>query len=405
MTDRPVLNQKPLEKQKIILVSLFYYEKSDNIRISTIYRLLKEKGAEVELITTNFNHREKQKHHPEQHPADVTFLPVPEYKKNVGFRRLFSHVVFAVRLSKYLKKLTYHPSKVYCLVPAVTAGLACHSYCRKKKIPFVVDVIDLWPESFIILSSHKKMLQLLTLPWKKIAEKVYRSADLLFAGSKEYALHAQRFNRKTKAIPVYLGTDVNRFETLVSSSTLQIDKPPDQIWICFGGMLGNSYDIDIILESFKKLSKAKEYNLKLVSIGDGQEKEKIIFFKKKHALNIEVTGFLPYADYMKYLSLADVAINSFKKGTRVAYSYKFNDYISAGVPVLNNVQGEMADIITRYDIGRNFDHTVDSLHYRLKEMIDSPALLAEMRKNAIFVATNVLDKQTVYREMLETIMQ
>lgn len=393
-----------MEKQKIILVSLFFYEKSDNIRISTIYRLLKEKGADVELITTSFNHRTKRKHDPGQHPADVTFLPVPEYRKNVGFRRLYSHVVFAIRLRNYLKKLSYHPSKVYCLVPAVSAGLACNRYCRKNKIPFVVDVIDLWPESFIVLSSHKKLLRFVTFPWKKIAEKVYRSADFLFAGSEEYARHAQKFNRKTKAAPVYLGTDVRQFETLVSSSTLQINKPENQKWICFGGMLGNSYDIDVILQSFKKLSDRKQYDLRLVFIGDGQEREKILHFKDKHTLNIEITGFLTYADYMKYLSYADIAINSFKKGTQVAYSYKFNDYVTAGIPVLNNVKGEMAALITQYNIGRNFNHSVNSLYGKLDEMLGTPRLLPEMRKNATFVATTVLDKEIVYREMLEKLM-
>ena len=393
-----------MERQKIILVSLFYYEKSDNIRISTIYRLLKEKGAPVELITTDFNHRTKQKHDPAQHPSDITFLPVPTYKKNIDLRRLYSHIVFAVRLKKHLKKLSYRPAKVYCLVPAVTAGLACNHYCRKEKVPFVVDVIDLWPESFLILSKHRNLLRLVTFPWKRIAEKVYRSADYLFAGSEEYARHAQKFNRKTKAVPVYLGTDAEKCKALAASSPLKIDKPSGQKWICFGGMLGNSYDIDIILESFRKLTEQSKYNAKLIFIGDGREAGKILRFKNQYNLNIEVTGFLDYAGYMKYLSHADVALNSFKKGTEVAYSYKFNDYITAGIPVLNNVKGEMASMITRYNIGRNFDHTVESLYLRLTEMFDHPELFSEMRKNATFVATTVLDKKIVYREMLEKLM-
>lgn len=394
-----------VEKQKIVLVSLFFYEKSDNIRITNIYRLLKEKGAEVELITTDFNHRKKRKHDPKQNPADITFLPVPAYKKNVGFRRLYSHLVFAFRLRNYLKKLTYRPSKVYCLVPAVSAGLACNYYCSKNKIPLVVDVIDLWPESLIILSSHKKTLDFLTYPWKRMAEKVYRSADFLFAGSVKYALHAQKFNRKTNAIPVYLGTDVQRYKTLLASATVKIDKPKQQKWICFGGMLGNSYDIEIILESFKKLSEQLTGDFKLVFIGDGQEGDKILQFKNNNALNIEVTGFLSYADYMKYLSCADIALNSFKEGSAVAYSYKFNDYITAGIPVLNNLKGETAELITRYNIGRNFDHSVDALLDRLSELLQNPALLSEMRKNATFVANTVLDKKIVYREMLDKLMQ
>ncbi len=393
-----------VKKQKIVLVSLFYYEKSDNIRISTIYRLLKEEGVEVELITTGFNHRKKQKHNPDKHPADITFLPVPRYNKNVGFRRLYSHLVFAIRLRNYLKKLAYRPSKVYCLVPAVSSGLVCNSYCRKNKIPFVVDVIDLWPESFIILSSHKKLLRLITFPWKRMAEKVYKSADLLFAGSVEYARHAQKFNQKTKAVPVYLGTDMQEYKTLLSSATVKINKPPQQKWICFGGMLGNSYDIELILQSFKKLTEQLTGDFKLIFIGDGQERDKILQFKNNHALNIEVTGFLSYAGYMKYLSSSDIALNSFKEGSEVAYSYKFNDYITAGVPVLNNLKGETAELITRYNIGRNFNHSVDALYGRLRELLENPLLLSEMRKNATFVATTVLDKRIVYREMLDKLM-
>ncbi len=391
-------------EQKIILVSLFYYEASDNIRISTLYRLLKEKGAAVELITTGFNHRTKRRHNPAQHPSDITFLPVPAYKKNIDFRRLYSHIVFAVRLKKYLKKLPYRPAKVYCLVPAVTAGLACNSYCKKEKIPLAVDVIDLWPESFLILSKHKKLLQLVTFPWKRIAEKVYRSADFLFAGSEEYARYAQQFNRKTKAVPVYLGTDAEKCKALAALSPLKIEKPSGQKWICFGGMLGNSYDIDIILESFKNLSAQNKYDVKLLFIGDGQEAGKILRFKKQFGLNIEVTGFLDYAGYMKYLSCADIALNSFKKGTRVAYSYKFNDYLSAGVPILNNVKGEMAALVTQYNIGRNFEHSAGSLSAAMDELLGRPGLLEEMKKNVTFVASRVLDKKIVYQKMLDTLL-
>lgn len=393
-----------MENKKIILISLFFYEKADNIRISTVYNLLKEKGAEVELITTDFNHRNKKKHDRTLDHADVTFLPVPEYKKNLSFGRLFSHFVFAIRLFSYLKKLPYSPSKIYCIVPTVSSGWVCSLYCRKNKVPFVVDVIDLWPESLIVLSPYKKLLQFISFPMKWVAQKVYQSADFLFAGSVQYAQHAQKYNRKTKAIPVYLGTDVPHYQALVSSSAIKIDKPKNQKWICFGGMLGNSYDIKIILESFKKLTDKGLNDIKLVFIGDGQEHEKISHFKNKHKLNIEITGFLKYADYLKYLSYADIAINSFKEGTRVAYSYKFNDYINAGIPIVNNVKGEMAGLISKYKIGRNFDHTTDSLYQEINEMLENPDLLSEMRKNATFVATSILDKETVYREMLEKLM-
>lgn len=391
--------------KKIIIISLFFYESSDNIRISTVYNLLKERGADVELITTDFNHRTKKKHDINLHSKDITFLKVPRYKKNLSVGRLFSHFVFALRLSSYLKKLPNKPSKIYCIVPTVSSGWVCSRYCRKNNIPFVADVIDLWPESLVVLSRWKKPLQWVTSPMKWMAQKVYRSADFLYAGSADYAEYAGKFNKKTKAIPVYLGTDVPRFRTLVGSSTEEIHKPKSQKWICFGGMLGNSYDIDIILEGFERLVKKGMADVKLIFIGDGQERDRIERFGRKTGLDIEITGFLPYADYLKYLSMTDIAINSFKEGTRVAYSYKFNDYIAAGIPVANNVKGEMAELVKKYNLGRNFRNSADSFSESVYEMLDKPGLLSEMRKNATFVAASVLDKKVVYEEMLNQLMQ
>ncbi|MBE0649555.1 MAG: glycosyltransferase family 4 protein [Bacteroidales bacterium] len=394
-----------MENKKIIIISLFFYEVSDNIRISTVYNLLKERNAEVELITTDFNHRTKKKHDTGLHPKDITFLKVPGYKKNLSIGRLFSHFVFALRLSSYLRNLTSKPSKIYCIVPTVSSGWVCSRYCRKKNIPFAADVIDLWPESLIVLSRKKKLLQFLTFPMKWMAQKVYKAADLLYAGSADYAKYAGGFNKKTIAMPVYLGTDVSRFRSLVSSAKAEIHKPEGQKWICFGGMLGNSYDIDIILSGFEKLVRKESPDVKLIFIGDGQERNRIMSFKEQKGLDIEITGFLPYADYLKYLNHADIAINSFKEGTRVAYSYKFNDYVTAGIPIVNNVKGEMAELVEQYNLGRNFRHNADSLADKLYEMLSSPDLLSEMKKNATFVATSVLDKKVVYKEMLDHLMK
>lgn len=393
-----------MKDKKIIIISLFFYEKSDNIRISTVYNLLKERNADVELITTDFNHRTKKKHDISLHPKDVTFLKVPGYKRNLSVGRLFSHFVFTLRLAFYLKKLPYKPAKIYCIVPTVSSGWVCSGYCRKNNIPFVVDVIDLWPESLIVLSQKKKLLKLLTFPMKLMAQKVYRSADFLYAGSDDYARYAGKFNKKTNAIPVYLGTDVVRFRALVASSTKEIHKPGYQKWICFGGMLGNSYDIDIILKGFQSFMGKGMKNVKLIFIGDGKERNLIMNFRKQTGLDVEVTGFLDYADYLKYLSYADISVNSFKEETRVAYSYKFNDYITAGIPVANNVKGEMAEMVEKYNLGCNFLHSADSLSECLYKMLSNSELLNEMRKNATFVATKVLDKKVVYQKMLEQLM-
>jgi len=391
--------------EKIVLISLFFYEKTDNIRISTVYNLLKEKGIEVELITTDFNHRNKSKHDNTTVEPDITYLKVPTYKSNLSIGRLYSHFIFALKLFRYLHNLSYTPSKLYCIVPTISSGLVCKWFCKKRGVPFFIDVIDLWPESLIILSKYKNLLSLLTYPWKLAAEYVYKSADEIFAGSVDYAEYAQRFNKKTKAIPVYLGIDSNRFKLLVAQSDLKIDKPIDEIWISYGGLLGNNYDFDVILDSFKRLVDEGFKNINLVFIGGGQEYKRILDYKDKFKLPIVITGYLNYDDYLKYLSYSDIAINSFRKGTRVAYSYKFNDYISAGLPVVNNVIGETAELIELYKIGLNFNYSDSTLFDNLSFLLKLPEQLAEMKKNSTFVAEHILAKEVVYQKMMDKFIE
>jgi len=392
------------EMKKIVLISLFFYEKTDNIRISTVYNLLKERGIEVELITTDFNHRNKTKHTNTAADSDITYLKVPTYKGNLSIGRLYSHFIFAIRLYLYLRKLSYTPSKLYCIVPTISSGLVCNWYCKKRGVPFFIDIIDLWPESLIILSKYRKLLSVLTYPWKLAAIKVYRSADEIFAGSVDYAEYALLYNKSKKAIPVYLGTDRERFKLLVAQSDLKIEKPVEDIWISYGGLLGNNYDFDVILDSFKRLIDEVK-NIKLLFIGGGKEYDRILDYKDKFNLPIEVTGYLKYEDYLKWLSYSDIAINSFKKGTRVAYSYKFNDYISAGLPIVNNVNGETAELISRYKIGLNFNYADAPLYDKLSFLLKHPEMLAEMKKNSVFVAEQVLAKEIVYQEMMDKFIE
>jgi len=105
------------------------------------------------------------------------------------------------------------------------------------------------------------------------------------------------------------------------------------------------------------------------------------------------------------LSCSDIAINSFRRGTRVAYSYKFNDYISAGLPVVNNVMGETAGLIEKYKMGLNFNYSDNSLFDCLCFLLKQPKMLAEMKKNSVFVGEQVLAKEVVYRVMMDKFME
>ncbi len=387
----------------IKLVSLFVYTgEDDNIRINTVYDLLKQSN-DLELITTDFNHRTKKKHSIEKSSRNLTMLHVPFYKRNLSVMRFFSHAVFAYKLYRYLSRLEIKPDVVYCIVPTISSGFACALYCQKNKLKLAIDVIDLWPESLIALLPLNKIFSLIFYPWKKFAQNVYASADILLAESFEYAKVAQEFNKKTKALPIYLGTDVERYQKLYQKSKLEILKPEDEIWICYGGGLGNSYDFDVILNAFNEIVKINKYKIKLLFIGGGLKTHNIQNFINIHKLPAIITGFLPYCDFLKYLSFCDIALNSFHKNTKVVHSYKFNDYILTGLCILNNLKGETSDFIDKYEIGLNFDYESNLLQDKLVYLLENTEKINKMKANSIFVAENILNTKLIYKEMITEI--
>jgi len=385
---------------KFFLVSLFVYTgEDDNIRINTVYDLLKDKH-DVTILTTNFNHRTKTKHNIKNSNRKIVFIDVPKYKKNISLIRFFSHGVFAYRLYKYLKQSDVKPDKIYCILPTASSGYVCYRYCKKNNIPLAIDIIDLWPESFVAITPFPKLFAFLTFPWKKLSTFLYKKADYAFSESIEYANYAELYRSKSRVLPVYLGTDIERYKILIKKSSVYIQKPENEIWLAYGGGLGISYDFDVILEALLKLKNDKVNNIKFWFVGGGIKQQQIYNFITKHNLNAHITGFLPYHDYLKYLSFCDIAINSFKKETKVVHSYKFNDYILCGLAILNNLKGETSQIIEKYDIGINFDYENNNLYSVLKTLISNKEHIAKMKNNSTFVAENVLNKKIIYSEMI-----
>lgn len=338
---------------KVVVISLFGYSSSGRIKkiINNVFA-----NDSTKIITSDFNHGEKKYYSLTEKlkEENVTRLHVPSYKKNLSIKRIWSHCIFARKLKKSLEKLSPIPDLVYCAMPSSTAGYIAGKYCQKKRIPLIVDVIDVWPDSLIPIVPFKKILEICVLPWKYITHKAYKMSSYISGESRRYAEIAHNINPKVPYSYTYLGVDSDQYRKLIASSSVTLEKPEDEIWIGYGGSLGQSYDFDVILKGLKYLDDSG-IKYKMWFVGEGEKSLDI----KKHAainnLNVEITGRLAYGDLLKYLSYCDITINSFKPGTLVVHSYKFNDYIASGCYVLNNLPGETSEMIEKYQVGANFD--------------------------------------------------
>ena len=345
--------------KSIITIAAFGFDVRErtNERGASFVRAFKKCGYQVTHISTDFDHAQKAYVNlPQEENVEgvqVKRLHVMAYVKNLSIRRIFSHLQFTYKLHKYLNSLVVKPDFIYCVTPTSTSAYVAGMYCKKRGIKFIIDLIDIWPDSLTPLYKTK-LIGIATLPWSYITHRAYKMADFICGESIKYAHHAHVFNPSVPWYSIYLGVNKEKTNRLVAESKVAVPEKKAPIRLCYGGDLGNSYGFDAILEALSYIH-GKGVAYEMYFVGGGDRREYIDNYSKEHKLNVIITGKIPYCDYLKYLSCCDAAFNAFTKNTKVVHSYKFNDYMATGNFVLNNLNGETADMIEKYKIGVNYD--------------------------------------------------
>lgn len=386
---------------KTVLVTAFTnISSASNSRILSVYSHI---NGEKTVVTTDFNHATKRQYNSNEmaHPDQVS-LHVPSYRNNISIRRLWSHIVFAKKVKSYLKSLPDTLDAVYCTMPTSSAAYVCAKYCKKHNIKYVIDVIDLWPDSLIPLIKGKVLIKAMLYPWTYLTRYAYRNADAIIGESVAYASEAKKYNLNAKAYTIYLGVDINYIAKVRKNQSFSLAKPDDEIWIAYAGALGNSYDFKTLLEAVKSIQ--GRYKYKLWFIGDGVRHNELSTFIKESNLNAEITGYLPYEQLLSYLSYCDIAVNIFRANTKVVYSYKFNDYVAMDCFVLNSLEGETAVMVDEYKIGRNFNFSNQPLPLVLEDTLSNWGEYSKWKGNAQRLVEEKLDKSKIY-SVINTIFE
>lgn len=393
--------------KRIITIAAFGHDVRENTneRGASFVRAFKNAGFAITHISTDFDHAHKDyidvKAEENVEGIKVEHLHVVAYKKNLSIQRIISHLQFAWKLGKYLNSLKELPDYIYCVTPTSTSAYVAGKFCKKHKIPFIIDIIDVWPDSLIPIYKTK-LISIATSPWSYISHQGYKMADFICGESIKYAEHVHNYNPNVPWMPIYLGVNRTKVKNLIDASLVNVPEKKAPIRLCYGGDLGNSYGFDGILNALCYIQD-KGIDYEMYFVGEGDKHRYIADFAKQHNLNITITGKLPYGDYLKYLTSCDIAFNAFVANTKVVHSYKFNDYMATGNVVLNNLKGETADMVDKYKIGLNYsDEIAGEVLY---EMCSNWTHYQSFKNNIETFVNEVLDADIIYSRAINEILK
>ena len=391
----------------ILIVANFCSDFSNkgNNRFRYLAELLsKDKNNEVEILTSSFAHGAKAQKEPVHVEGyNVTLVYEPGYKKNVEFKRFFSHYVWGKNVKKYLKTRK-KPDVIYCAVPSITGPYYVSRYCKKNNIRFIIDIQDLWPEAFQMVFNVPIVKDIVFAPFKFFVNKVYKQADQICAVSQTYVDRALQVNKKcSTGTCVFLGTRLETFDENAKTNAI-LQKGKNEIWLAYCGTLGKSYDIKCVLDALEIVS-SKYNNIRLIIMGDGPDRKCLEEYAVGKKLNAIFTGLLAYQSMCALLTECDIAINPIVDTSVASIINKHADYAASGLPVINTQNSkEYKDLVEGYNMGLNILDTASRMAEAIIYMIENPDIRLEMGRNARKCAEEKFNRSNSYKK-LETVIQ
>jgi glycosyltransferase involved in cell wall biosynthesis len=296
------------------------------------------------------------------------------------------------------------PDAVLAALPHNGGAAAAMIFARAVGAASIVDVHDTWPESLQGVTPARGARAAPFALWKWLADVAYRRADHVFAESFRYAQRADaaRSNpRLSRAVPIYLGGDLDYYRAIPAASTLPPEIAGARFLVAYAGTLGRNYDLDCVLEAFQSFS-TNVRDAGLLLLGAGEREDELRTQLTSRNVPAWVSGRLPHSTLLGYLKRAHVGLNAFRAGGNVAYSYKLNDYLLAGVPVVSSLSGESAEMIERNRLGFTYQAgNAESLEDALQRVRVSWLADPEWPARIQAFAAVVLDRSRSYAPLIE----
>lgn len=272
-------------------------------------------------------------------------------------------------------------------------------YFRRKKLVF--EVRDLWPQGAIELGIITNPV----LKWVayKFEDFCYNSSDLIVAlspGMKDNI--KQRFNH-TKVVSITNGADLALFGESNNGEFLNAHGD----YAIYTGNLGSVNNSGWLLETARILNSYGRNDIKILLIGDGQEREAIDeAINKENLSNIMRLDLMPKLELVNFVQNALVSLVPLK-GTPVldhSSPNKFFESLAAGVPVIQNTQGWIKDFLEEHSIGFTVSpNNAKDLADLLVQLFDDKEQAKRMGKNAKMVAEKYFDKDHLSQIMLDSL--
>jgi glycosyltransferase involved in cell wall biosynthesis len=344
---------------RVLVVSQYFWP--ENFRINDLVRSLVARGVAVDVLTGQPNYPEGKIYPKYQatgcmcefwHGANVFRVPLFPRGFRSGVRLFLNYLSFMfsgaivgsllLRNTKSDVILVYAPSPLLQALPALFIGWI-------KRIPVVVYVQDLWPESLAATGYVRNPLVIRMV--ELFVKLIYCRSDLILVSSPPFKGFIERFSPSAEIVYYPNSVDVSFCDP---DSGLKPDVPALDEGFCvvFAGNIGAAQAVHVISEAAERLR--DHGDIRLVVLGAGGELEWMRARIAELGLsNLFLAGRFPVEAMPNLLSRADVLLVTLADQQIFAATVpnKIQAYMAVGRPIIASMNGEGARLVQEAHAG------------------------------------------------------
>ena len=255
-----------------------------------------------------------------------------------------SYMVAAVLVAPFLSRYDV----VLSTSPQFFNGLAGYLVSRVKRLPWILEIRDLWPESIVAVGAitNRQVIRLL----EGLELFAYQKANHLVVVTDAFKAHMLARGISSKKVTVIKnGVDFSLFKKPSHGGVTHLSGDlglEGKFVASYFGTHGMAHHLETVLEAAQELREWKDIVFLLV--GDGAERSRLVTMRDEKKLsNVVMLDQQPKEKMPEFWSLSSVSLVLLKKSAlfKTVLPSKIFESMAMVRPVILGVEGESAELV------------------------------------------------------------
>lgn len=304
-------------------------------------------------------------------------------------RRMFNFVSYGIKALLAAMRLP-RPDVAIATSPQIFCGYAGVWYKRLRRVPLVVEIRDIWPESMGAVGAKIPGLAYWAL--ERIEQAMYRSCDRLVTVGEGYQERlAEKGVLRDKMSIVMNGTDLEVYSPREKDvSILKEWNLEGRFVVSYIGTVGMACGLEVVLDAAERMARegvgGPGKDVVFVIVGDGACREALEAAAKCRGLtNVVFTGRQPKSRMADWVATSDASLVHLKGSALFTTVMPSKIFESAGCrrPIIMGVDGFAKKLVMEAGAGVDMTpESADSLVACVKTLAGDPELCRRLGANA-----------------------